>query len=153
MTHASLILAQLAPHLAAADPITPDIALATEPTYSATYFAVIIARILLGVGVLLGIWRVWRGPGLPDRVVALDLLGTLSAGICVLTAIAAEEPANLIVAMVMALLLFVSTLAASHYLLAAHADRKAKARGDAPPELPDADQSDVPTTDIPTEDA
>lgn len=136
MNHASLILAQLAAQFAAADPITADVALVAEPTYSATYFAVIIARILLGIGVLLGIWRVWRGPGLPDRVVALDLLGTLSVGICVLTAIAAEEPANLIVAMVMALLLFVSTLAASHYLLAAHADRMAKARGEAPPDSP-----------------
>lgn len=96
--------------------------------------ALLIARAFLAIGVLLGLYRVWRGPGLPDRVVALDLLGTLSVAIAVLTAISADEPAILIVAMVMALLLFVSTLAASHFLLATRADRDAKANPSGPRE-------------------
>ena len=112
-------LASLAASIAAAP---------ADPHWTFTQVALIIARVLVAVGVLLGLYRVWRGPGLPDRVVALDLLGTLSVAIAVLTAMASNEPAILIVAMVMALLLFVSTLAASHFLLATRADRDAKAR-------------------------
>lgn len=129
-------LLPLLAHVAATDPLPPAVAAGATSGVSATHLALIVARIFLGLGVLLGVWRVWRGPGLPDRVVGLDLLGTLAVGICVLTAIGANETADLIVAMVMGLLLFVSTLAASHYLLATKADRDAKARGEAPPDLP-----------------
>lgn len=113
-----------------------------------TNLAVVIARVMLGIGILLGIWRVWRGPGLPDRVVAIDLLGALAVGICILTLIQAHEAADLIVAMVMALLLFVSTLAASHYLLAAKADRIAAQHSNTPiaaddPAATDAEQENA----------
>lgn len=127
------MISTLLPTLALAHPAAPP---ATDP-WPLTNIALVISGVLLGAAVLLGVWRVYRGPQLPDRVVALDLLGTLCVGVCVMVAIAAAEVANLLVAMVMALLLFVSTLAASHYLLSTLADRRA-----ANPE----DVDDEPTT-------
>lgn len=117
------MISTLLPTLALAHPAAPP---TTDP-WPLTNIALVISGVLLGAAVLLGVYRVYRGPQLPDRVVALDLLGTLCVGVCVMVAIAAAEVANLLVAMVMALLLFVSTLAASHYLLSTLADRRASA--------------------------
>ena len=96
--------------------------LANSPPGPVTHLALIIAAALLGLSVLLGVWRAWKGPGLPDRVVALDLLGTLCVGACVLISILTSQTEYLLVAMVMALVLFVSTLAAAHYLTASKGD-------------------------------
>lgn len=109
--------------------VVPKVHAEAASAWPVTDVALVISGVLLAGAVLLGVWRVYRGPHLPDRVVALDLLGTLCVGGCVVIAIAAGEVANLLVAMVMALLLFVSTLAASHFLLTTRADRRAKAAG------------------------
>ena len=41
---------------------------------------------MLGLSALLSLWRVVRGPTLPDRVVALDLMGVLVVAIAVTSA-------------------------------------------------------------------
>lgn len=71
---------------------------------------------MLGVAILLITIRLLRGPSLPDRVIALDLIGTVAAGVVGLYAVIVEEPVYLFVAIVLALLLFVGTVAFGFHL-------------------------------------
>jgi len=61
-------------------------------------------------------WRLMAGPSLPDRVVALDLVATLCVGVIALVAIQMEQPAILVVAIVIALVMFLGTAAFAMYI-------------------------------------
>jgi multicomponent Na+:H+ antiporter subunit F len=71
---------------------------------------------LLSVAVILAFIRLVRGPSLPDRVVALDLMSALGIGIIAAYAIATEQPVFLDVASVLALVTFLGTVAFAYYL-------------------------------------
>lgn len=71
---------------------------------------------LLSIAIVLAFVRLWRGPSLPDRVVALDLLATLGMGVIVVYAIATEQPVFLDVAIILALISFLGTVAFAYYL-------------------------------------
>jgi multicomponent Na+:H+ antiporter subunit F len=60
--------------------------------------------------------RVARGPSLPDRIVALDLLGTLAIGVVAVLSITYGKSVYLDVALVVALLSFLATVAFAVYL-------------------------------------
>ena len=60
--------------------------------------------------------RLVRGPSLPDRVVALDLIGTFAVGIIAAYDIATEQPILLDAATVVALVAFLGTVAFAHYV-------------------------------------
>jgi multicomponent Na+:H+ antiporter subunit F len=60
--------------------------------------------------------RLVRGPSLPDRVVALDLLATLTIGITAAYAVATGLTAYLDVAVILALVAFLGTVAFAYYL-------------------------------------
>lgn len=60
--------------------------------------------------------RLVRGPSLPDRVVALDLLATLTIGIAAAYSIAAGRTAYMDVAVILALVAFLGTVAFAYYL-------------------------------------
>jgi multicomponent Na+:H+ antiporter subunit F len=74
------------------------------------------ALVMLAVAVLLAFVRLLRGPTLPDRVVAMDLIGMLIVGLIVVGAAAAREQVFLDVAIVIALISFVGTVAYARYL-------------------------------------
>ena len=78
--------------------------------------AVSVAFPLLAVAVLLAFVRLVRGPTLPDRVVALDLIATLMIGIVAVYAIATHEAVLLDLAIVLALISFLGTVAFAHYI-------------------------------------
>lgn len=78
--------------------------------------SLLLAGVMLGVAIVLVAIRLLRGPSLPDRVIALDLLGTIAAGAVGVLAIDREEPVILYVAILLALLLFVGTVAFAFYL-------------------------------------
>jgi multicomponent Na+:H+ antiporter subunit F len=71
---------------------------------------------LLTTAVLIAFVRLVRGPSLPDRVVALDLMSTLGIGIMVAYAIATNQPVFLDVASTLALVTFLGTVAFAYYL-------------------------------------
>ena len=75
-----------------------------------------IAFVLLAVAALVALIRVIRGPTLPDRVVALDLIGVLIVGFAVVNAAATGYSYFLDVAIVIALLSFVGTIAYARYV-------------------------------------
>lgn len=75
-----------------------------------------IPLMMLALSTILSFVRVMVGPTLPDRVVAIDLVGALIVGITVVTAAATGEQAFLDVAMVIALVSFVGTVAYARYI-------------------------------------
>lgn len=71
---------------------------------------------LLMAGVVLAFTRLLRGPNLPDRVIALDILSVLGIGIIVAFAIATDQPVFIDVASVLALVSFLGTVAFAAYI-------------------------------------
>ncbi|AAR35714.1 cation:proton antiporter [Geobacter sulfurreducens] len=71
---------------------------------------------LLGGGIVLAFVRLVRGPSLPDRVVALDLMATLIIALSAAYAVATGQHAYLDAAIVLALITFLGTVAFAYYL-------------------------------------
>ena len=71
---------------------------------------------LLALAAVLTFVRRVRGPTLPDRVIALDLIGVLIVCTLVVLAASTAERAFLDVAIVIALISFVGTVAYASYL-------------------------------------
>lgn len=71
---------------------------------------------VLVVAVMLAFTRLVLGPSLPDRVIALDLTATLLVGVIAVYAIATDQSIVLRVAMVVALINFIGTIAFAYYL-------------------------------------
>jgi multicomponent Na+:H+ antiporter subunit F len=75
-----------------------------------------IVLILLGVAMLLTFMRLAYGPTLADRVVALDVMTAQAVGLIAVYDIATREPVYLHVAIVLALIAFLGTVAFAFYL-------------------------------------
>jgi multicomponent Na+:H+ antiporter subunit F len=76
----------------------------------------IAALSMLALAAALTFIRVVKGPTLPDRVIAVDLIGVLMVCLLVVTARATAEQAFLDVAIVVALISFVGTVAYARYI-------------------------------------
>lgn len=74
------------------------------------------ALAVLAAAALLALWRVVRGPSLPDRVVAIDLLGVIVTGFAVVGAASTGSSWFLDIAIVIALVSFVGTIAYARYI-------------------------------------
>jgi multicomponent Na+:H+ antiporter subunit F len=70
----------------------------------------------LGISVLMVVIRFLMGPGLADRVVALDLLVTIGIGVIAVYSIVTGQPSYLDIAMILALIAFLSTIAFAYYI-------------------------------------
>lgn len=71
---------------------------------------------VLMISVLLVFVRFLRGPSIADRVIALDLLITIGIAIIAVYSIISNQPTFLDMAMILALIAFLSTVAFSYYL-------------------------------------
>jgi multicomponent Na+:H+ antiporter subunit F len=78
--------------------------------------AVLLTLGMAGLATFLAFARLARGPSLPDRVIALDLLGTLIVGVIAAYAIASQQPVLLEPATVVALVAFLGTVAFARYV-------------------------------------
>ncbi len=76
----------------------------------------LIALAMLTVAAGLTCIRLVKGPTLPDRVIAIDLIGVLMVCVLVVMAGLTAEAAFLDVAMVVALISFVGTVAYARYI-------------------------------------
>jgi len=72
--------------------------------------------ILASALTLLAGYRVIEGPTVPDRVVALDTIGTNVVAIAALFALATGEGLFVTVSLVLAIIGFISTIAVSQYV-------------------------------------
>ena len=77
--------------------------------------AVEAAFVLIMLATTLAVVRLARGPSLPDRVVALDLITVLAVAFCALFAIASDNAAFLDVAIALALVAFLATVALARF--------------------------------------
>jgi multisubunit Na+/H+ antiporter MnhF subunit len=73
------------------------------------------ALFIVAVALLVAFGRVVRGPSLPDRVVAVDLIGVSSVGLMALGAAVTGQRGFLDAALVIALLGFLGTVAYARY--------------------------------------
>lgn len=71
---------------------------------------------MLGMAVLLSLYRLVRGPGLPDRILALDTLYVVTTALLVALGIWLDSGVYFEAAMLIALLGFVGTVAFARYL-------------------------------------
>ncbi|KFD39129.1 cation:proton antiporter [Schleiferia thermophila] len=79
------------------------------------YLYFVILPILV-ISMLLVFYRFLKGPSMPDRIVAVDLLITIGIGIIAIYSIVSNRAPFLDIAMVLALIAFLSTVAFSYYI-------------------------------------
>lgn len=71
----------------------------------------------LGLALALNLWRLFRGPGVADRILALDTMVINVIGIIVLTGIASGSGTAFEAALLLAMVGFVGTVAYAKFLL------------------------------------
>ena len=71
----------------------------------------------MGLALLLNTWRLFRGPGAADRILALDSVYINTLALLVLLGIAFDTPLYFEAALMIAMLGFLGTVALSKYLL------------------------------------
>ena len=79
-----------------------------------------ITLVTLGIALLVTVIRLVKGPTLPDRIVAMDLVGVLVVGLIVVLAAWTEVRATLDAAIVIALIGFLGTVAYATYVERGH---------------------------------
>lgn len=102
-----------------------------------------IALPMLSISALLVFFRFIIGPTIADRVIALDLLIVIGMGIIALYSIITDQPTFLDIAMIFALIAFLSTTALSYYLKKSHKSREKHRshRGSEPTKFTKSDDS------------
>jgi multicomponent Na+:H+ antiporter subunit F len=76
----------------------------------------LISLSMMAIAMMLAVARLIRGPTLPDRVVALDLISILVAGATAIYAVASGQSVFLDVATILALISFLGTVAFARYV-------------------------------------
>jgi|YNPBryunderm2012_1023409.scaffolds.fasta_scaffold52408_2 multicomponent Na+:H+ antiporter subunit F len=71
---------------------------------------------ILALAMALAAVRLGRGPSLPDRVVAFDVVAAAGVAMAALAAVLWQAPVLLDVAMVLAVIAFIGTVAVARYL-------------------------------------
>lgn len=75
-----------------------------------------LSTMLLGLGIVLVLVRLIRGPDLPSRVVALDLMTTIGIGLIAVYAVMTDQLVYLDIAIVLALVSYLGTIAFAFFL-------------------------------------
>jgi multicomponent Na+:H+ antiporter subunit F len=75
-----------------------------------------LPTIILALGLILALARLIRGPSLASRVVSFDLLTTIGIGLIAVYAVMTDQPVFLDIAVVLALISFLGTIAFAFYL-------------------------------------
>jgi len=98
-------------------------------------WAVDVATVLTVSGLAFSFVRLVKGPSLPDRVVSVDLITVLAVAIAGLLAVTHDEPDFLDIAVALALVAFLATVAFAWYAerttVRLNRDRRADDREDA----------------------
>ena len=79
--------------------------------------AIMIATTLVCISLILNMWRLFRGPGRPDRILALDTMYINSIALIVLFGVASGTTLYFEAALLIAMLGFISTAAMCKYIL------------------------------------
>lgn len=74
------------------------------------------SMVMIALALLLALFRLIKGPAMPDRIVALDLIAALCIGFTIIYAIATNQERYLDIAAIVALVVFIGTVAFATYL-------------------------------------
>ncbi len=83
------------------------------------YF-LIIALILLSFSIVLVFIRILMGPSLPDRVIAFDLIGTITIGMIAIYSIITGVESYMDAAIILSLVMFLGAIAFAYYMKKNH---------------------------------
>lgn len=84
--------------------------------FNVVEFAARAVLVILGAGLILAFVRMLKGPTLPDRVAAVDAVSMLSVCFIAVASILADRAVFLDAAMVLALVVFLGTVAFARYV-------------------------------------
>jgi len=76
-----------------------------------------LSFVALGLALAMNLWRLFRGPGVGDRILALDTMVINVIGIIVLAGIATGQGTSFEAALLLAMVGFVGTVAYCKFLL------------------------------------
>lgn len=79
-------------------------------------FLYIIILPVLVISVIMVFIRFVKGPGVGDRVISLDLLITIGIAIIAVYSVISDQPTFLDIALILALIAFLGTIAYSYYI-------------------------------------
>ncbi len=79
--------------------------------------SIVVCMHMVGVAMLLALWRLLRGPTVPDRILALDTLSVTAIAQLMLFGMHLDSPIYFEAALIIAMLGFVSTVVLSKYVL------------------------------------
>ncbi|NLA69116.1 MAG: K+/H+ antiporter subunit F [Gammaproteobacteria bacterium] len=79
--------------------------------------AIGVSMYVVGAAMLLALWRLLRGPAVPDRILALDTLNVTAIAELMLLGMHLRTPIYFEAALVIAMLGFVSTVVLSKYVI------------------------------------
>jgi multisubunit Na+/H+ antiporter MnhF subunit len=78
---------------------------------------ILLASLVIHIGMIaVCVWRVWRGENAIDRLLAADVIGTIVLAIFVIVAIASDNERFIDLALGLAALGFIGTIALSRYI-------------------------------------
>ncbi len=90
--------------------------MATESVPIYLQWAILVGLVVASSVTLVAGYRVITGPTTPDRVVALDVIGTNVVAIALLFALETTEALFIDVSLVLAIIGFISTIAVARYV-------------------------------------
>ena len=79
--------------------------------------AIMVATTLVCISLILNLWRLFRGPSRPDRILALDTMYINSIALIILFGIGSGTALYFEAALLIAMLGFISTAAMCKYIL------------------------------------
>ncbi|TVR79600.1 MAG: cation:proton antiporter [Saprospirales bacterium] len=88
------------------------------------YIVLLFALILLSFAGVLVFIRIILGPSLPDRVIAFDLIGTITIGMIALYSLITGVTSYLDAAIILSLILFLGAVAFAYYMRRSHKPKK-----------------------------
>jgi multicomponent K+:H+ antiporter subunit F len=80
-------------------------------------YAIVIALTMIGTAMALNVWRLARGPSLPDRILALDTLTINAIALVMLFGLSIGSTVYFEAALLLAMMGFVGTVALCKFLL------------------------------------
>lgn len=80
-------------------------------------YALAIGFAMLGLALVMNLWRLFKGPGVADRILALDTMVINAIGIIVLIGIAGGSGISFEAALLLAMVGFVGTVAYAKFCL------------------------------------
>lgn len=79
--------------------------------------AILVSLNVVGLAMVLALWRLLRGPTVPDRILALDTLSINAIMLLVLYGMYTRSQVHFEVALIIAMLGFTSTVVLTKYVL------------------------------------